>query len=128
VLHGKHGPTDAFKPLDMTKILGSPHKLPKDFKEWLPIFSGEDLIMTEDHLDFFLRALEPYDQHEDVLMRLFSYTFVGKSKEWYDSTLPGTITNWDLFRELLPKYLKRTKTTNPFMINSTTTREIQGKV
>jgi hypothetical protein len=63
----------------MTKIPGSPHKLPKEFKEWIPIFSGEDLITTEYHLDFFLCTLEPYDQHEDVLMRLISYTFIRKA-------------------------------------------------
>jgi hypothetical protein len=99
----------AYKPLDMTKIPGSPHKLPKDFKEWLPIFSGEDLITTEDHLDSFLRALEPYDQHEDVWMRLFSYTLVGKAKEWYDSILPGTIMNWDLFQERFTKIFGKNK-------------------
>jgi hypothetical protein len=90
-------------------ILGSPHELPKDFKDWLPIFSGEDLITNEDHLDFFLRALEPYDQHEDVLMRIFSYTFIGKAKEWYDSILPLTIMNWDLFREPFTKIFGKNK-------------------
>jgi hypothetical protein len=48
---------DVYKPLDMKKILGSPQKLPKDFKEWLPSFSGEYLIATEDHLDSFLHTL-----------------------------------------------------------------------
>jgi hypothetical protein len=83
----------------MTNIPGYPHKIPKDFKEWLPIFSGEYLITIEDHLDAFLHALEPYDQHENVWMRLFSYTLVRKAKEWYDSILPGTIMNWNLFQE-----------------------------
>jgi hypothetical protein len=69
----------------MTKIPGSPHKLPGDFKEWLPSFSGDDFVTIEDHLDTFLYTLEPYDQHEDVQMRLFSYTLVERDKEWYDS-------------------------------------------
>jgi hypothetical protein len=53
---------------------------PKGFQRVAPHFSGEDLITTEDHLDFFLHALEPYDQHEDILMRLFSYTFFRKGQ------------------------------------------------
>jgi hypothetical protein len=79
---------EAHKPLDITKIPGSPHKLPKDFKEWLPIFSGEDLTAPEDHLYLFLRSLESCDQHEDILMKLFSYTFVGKAKDWFDNIFP----------------------------------------
>jgi len=98
-----------YKPLDMTNIPGSPHKIPKDFKEWLPIFSEEDLITTEDHLNAFLHALEPYDQHEDVWMWLFSYTLLKKAKEWYDSILPGTITNWDLFQERFTKIFGNNK-------------------
>jgi hypothetical protein len=46
-----------------------------------PNFSKDDLVTTEDHLDAFLRALEPYEQHEDVWMRLFFYTLVGRAKE-----------------------------------------------
>jgi hypothetical protein len=89
--------------LDITKILGSPHKLPKDFKEWLPIFSGEDLTTPEDHLYIFLRSLESCDQHEDILMKIFTYTFVGRAKDWFDNISPGTITNWNLFQELFTK-------------------------
>jgi hypothetical protein len=42
-------------------------------------------------------------------MRLFSYTFVGKAKEWFDSILPGTITNWDLFQEHFTKIFGKNK-------------------
>jgi hypothetical protein len=57
---------DAYKSLDTKKIPGSPHKLKRDFKEWLLVFLGYDCVKTKDHLDSFLRSLEPYDQHEDV--------------------------------------------------------------
>jgi hypothetical protein len=72
---------EAHKPLDITKIPKSPHKLPKEFKEWLLIFSGEDLTAPEDHLYLFLCSLESYDQHEDILMKIFTYTFVGRAKD-----------------------------------------------
>jgi hypothetical protein len=93
--------------LDITKIPGSPHKLPKDFKEWLPTFSGEDLTEPEDLLYLFLHNLESCDQHEDILMKLFSYTFVGKAKEWFDNIPPRTITNWDFFQETFTKRFKK---------------------
>jgi len=48
--------------------------------------------MNENNLDAFFIAFETYDQHEDVLMKLFSYSFNGKAKEWYDNISPGQIT------------------------------------
>jgi hypothetical protein len=93
----------------MTRILGSPHKLPRDFKEWLPSFSGDDFITIGDHLDAFLRTLEPYDQHEDVRMRFFSYTLVSKDKEWHDSILLVTIRSWDIFQEHFSKRFEEKK-------------------
>jgi hypothetical protein len=81
----------------MRKIPGSPHKIPKGFKEWLPTFSGEEYTKTENHLDSFLSAFEPYDQYEDVLMKLFSYSLIGKAKEWYTNISLGAITIWDVF-------------------------------
>jgi hypothetical protein len=68
------------KPLDITKIPGSPHKLPNEFKEWLPIFSGEDPTTPEENLYFFLHNIGSYDQQEDILMKLCDYSFVGRAK------------------------------------------------
>jgi hypothetical protein len=89
--------------LDIKNIPRSPQKLPKDFKEWLPNFSGEDLTTPEDHLYFSLCNLKSYDQHEDILMKLFAYTFVGNSKDWFDSISLGTIVDWDLFQQRFTK-------------------------
>jgi hypothetical protein len=71
----------------MTNIPGSPHKILGEFKEWLPRFSKDDFFTTEYHLDTFLHSLEPYHQHKNVWMRLFSYTLVGRAKEWYDNVI-----------------------------------------
>jgi hypothetical protein len=95
---------DAYNPLDRTNIPGSPHEFSRDFKEWLPIFSRDDLLTTEDHLYSFLRALKPYDQHEDAQMRLLSYTLYRRDTQLYVNILPRTITNWDLFQE---RFVKR---------------------
>jgi hypothetical protein len=118
---------DAYKPLNMKKIFGSPQKLPKDFKEWLPSFLGDYFFTTKDHLYTFLCSLEPYDQHEDVQMRLFSYTLVGRAKEWYDSIFQGQSQVGIFFREHFPKYSRKTKIVIPFMINSITTKENHRK-
>jgi hypothetical protein len=67
------------------------------------MFSGEDLTAPEDHLYLFLHILESYDQHEDILMKLFAYTSVGRAKDWLDNIFLGTITNWNFFQELFTK-------------------------
>jgi hypothetical protein len=95
--------------LDIAKIPRSPHKRPKDFKEWLPIFSGEDLTESEDHLYLFMCSLESCDQHEYIPMKLFSYSFFGKAKDWFDNIPPGTIPNWDFFQELFTKRFEKKK-------------------
>jgi hypothetical protein len=104
----------------MKKIPRSPQKIPRDFKEGLPNFSGDDLITIEDHLDAFLCTLEPYDQHEFVRMRLFSYTLVERDKEWYDSIFEEQSQVGISFKNVFPKDLEKPKITSPFMINSIT--------
>jgi hypothetical protein len=36
-------------------------------------------------------------EHEDVVCRLFPYTFEGKSSTWYFSLRQGSITRWNAF-------------------------------
>jgi len=92
----------------MNHIPGSPHQIPKGFKEWLPTFSREDIALVEDHLNKFLRSLEPYDQYEDVQMRLFSCTLVGKAQDWYENISTRTIKKWDTFRDIfIRRFTKR---------------------
>jgi hypothetical protein len=43
-----------------------------------------------------LRSVE----HEDVVCRLFPYTFEGGSSTWYFSLQANSITNWDTFEDL----------------------------
>jgi len=93
----------------MTKIIGSLHKLLRDFKEWIHRFSEDDFITTKYHLYTFIHALEPYDKHKDVRMRLLSYTLIGRVEEWYDSIFPRTITSWDIFLEHFATIFKKNK-------------------
>jgi hypothetical protein len=44
-------------------------------------------------------------QHEDVVFRLFSYTFENKASTWYFNLPFGSITNWgDFQKDLLDKF------------------------
>jgi hypothetical protein len=36
-------------------------------------------------------------QHEDVLCRLFPYTFANKSSTWFFSLTTGSISSWQQF-------------------------------
>jgi len=38
--------------------------------------------------------------HEDVVIRLFPYTFQGSAGSWYFSLPVGSIRNWDTFHEV----------------------------
>jgi hypothetical protein len=84
---------NVYKPLDITRILRSPHKIPKGFKEWLPTFFGDDPTLAQQHLDTFASVFQCYDPYEDVWMKLFSLSSTGKAREWYVSITPGAITS-----------------------------------
>jgi hypothetical protein len=36
-----------FKPLDMLAIPGYPRQMPAKYEKWLPIFSGNDVVMLK---------------------------------------------------------------------------------
>ena len=38
--------------------------------------------------------------HEDVVIKLFPYTFQGSARSWYFSPLAGSIRDWDTFQEV----------------------------
>ena len=42
-----------FKPLDMNEIPGYPRQMPPRYENWLPIFTGNDGVIVEDHMDNF---------------------------------------------------------------------------
>ena len=40
-------------------------------------------------------------------MKRFSYTFVGKEKDWFDNITLGETTNWNVFQELFTKIFEK---------------------
>jgi ribonuclease HI len=86
---------------DVVAVPGPQHPLPKHPEKWLTKFDPDSKRTAEDHimkfmLDIRLRNVE----HEDVVCRLFPYTFEGNASTWYFSQQPRTITSWEKFESI----------------------------
>jgi hypothetical protein len=85
----KWASNNIFKPLDMSRICGFPHDMPKGASSWLSKFSGNDDTKVDYHLSRFYDEYGTHDevnpQHSDVIMRLFSASLVGEARAWYDN-------------------------------------------
>ena len=86
---------------DAVAVPGPQHPLPKHPEKWLTKFDPDSKRTTEDHimkfmLDIRLRNVE----HEDVVCRLFPYTFEGNASTWYFAQQPHTITSWEKFESI----------------------------
>jgi len=96
-----------FKPLDMSKILGYPRRMPPKYEKWLPRLTGSDGERAHYHMsdfwDFF--QLHPInDDVKDLEMKLFSTTLHGNARKWYDNLPDASITSMDQLEET---FLKR---------------------
>jgi hypothetical protein len=72
----------------------------------LPKFSGNDVTIAEEHLDNLWACFQNHtinDDVEDVVMKLFSATFVEDARRWYNSLPSKGIKNWDAFEEAFMK-------------------------
>jgi hypothetical protein len=86
---------------DAVAVPGPQHPLPKHPEKWLTKFDPDSKRIAEDHimkfmLDIRLRNVE----HEDVVCRLFPYTFEGNASTWYFAQQPHTITSWEKFESI----------------------------
>jgi hypothetical protein len=60
------------------------HEMPRKPEKLLPKFDPDRPGSPEDHIkNFFLATLLLNVQHEDVVCRLFPYTFSGRASTWY---------------------------------------------
>jgi hypothetical protein len=86
---------------DAVAVPGPQHPLPKHPEKWLTKFDPDSKQIVEDHimkfmLDIRLRNVE----HEDVVCRLFPYTFEGNVSTWYFAQQPRTIASWEKFESI----------------------------
>jgi hypothetical protein len=69
---------------DAVAVPGAQHPLPKHPEKWLPKFDPDSKQIAEDHIKKFMLAIRLRNvEHEDVVCRLFPYTFEGNASTWY---------------------------------------------
>ena len=83
---------------DAIAILGAQHQLPKHPEKILPKFDLDNDVTPEDHIKQFMLSLKLMDvQHDDVVFRLFPYTFGGQASTWFFSLSARSIASWQQF-------------------------------
>jgi hypothetical protein len=79
-------------------VPGAQHPFPRYPKKLLPKFDQDNDVSPKDHIKQFMLSLRLIDvQHEDVVCRLFPYTFIGKESTWFFSLTARSITSWKQF-------------------------------
>jgi hypothetical protein len=97
---------------DALAIPGRVHNLSRHPEKLLPKFDPETLGLPEDHIKKFILAIRLMNvQHEDVVCRLFPYTFENSSSTWYFNFPVGSVTSWTKFqKDFLDKFAEETTT------------------
>jgi hypothetical protein len=86
---------------DAVAVPGAQHPLPKHPEKWLPKFDPDSKQIAEDHIKKFMLAVRLRNvEHEDVVCRLFPYTFEGNASTWYFAQQPHTILSWEKFESI----------------------------
>ncbi|CAF4254873.1 unnamed protein product [Adineta steineri] len=91
----------ANRPWLATYVIAVPeaqHPLPKNPENFLPKFDPDNDVTPEYHTKKIMLSLTLLDvQHEDVVCKLFPYSFVGQASTWFFSLVPGSIASWQQF-------------------------------
>jgi hypothetical protein len=97
-MENQNNPARPWLDQDVVVVPGPQHPLPKHPEKWLPKFDLDSKKSTEDHIKKFMLAIRLRSvEHEDVVCRLFPYTFEGNASTWYFTQQPQTIVSWDKF-------------------------------
>jgi hypothetical protein len=79
-------------------VAGAQHRFLKHPKKLIPKFDPDNDLSPKDHIKQFMLSLRLMDvQHEDVVCRLFPYTFIGKASIWFFGLTARSITSWKQF-------------------------------
>jgi hypothetical protein len=94
---------------DALALPGLGHNLPHHPEKLLPKFDPKTFGLPEDHIKKFILVIRLMNfQHEDVVCRLFPYTFENLASTWYFNMLIGSITSWMKFQKyFLDKFDRR---------------------
>ena len=84
--------------MDSIAVPSAQHPLPKHPKKLLSKFDPDNEVTPEDHIkQFLIPLILTVLQHEDVVCRLFPYTFVGQDSTWFFSLAARSIASWKQF-------------------------------
>jgi hypothetical protein len=89
-----------FKPLNMSRIHGFPHGMPKCASSKLSKFSTNDVTKEDYHLSRFYDEYGTHKinpQHSYVIMRLFFSSLIGDARAWYNNLPRKSINIWEDF-------------------------------
>jgi len=65
-------------------VVANPNDLLANPEKWLPKYNLDDDLPTEEHLNNFMLVMNLNGvAHEDVVIKLFPYTFEGSVGSWY---------------------------------------------
>jgi hypothetical protein len=97
-MENQNNPARPWLDQDVVVVPGDQHPLPKHPEKWLPKFDPDSKQIVEDHIKKFVLAIRLRNvEHEDVVCRLFPYTFEGNASTWYFTQQPHTIVSWEKF-------------------------------
>jgi hypothetical protein len=97
-MENQNNPARPWLDQDVVVVPRPQHPLPKHLEKWLPKFDPDSKQSAEDHIKKFMLAIRLRSvEHEDVVCRLFPYTFEGNASTWYFAQQPQTIVSWDKF-------------------------------
>jgi hypothetical protein len=66
---------------------------PGDYLKYMPKFTGEEYVTTEEHLvAFYSYAYNQNIENEDVWMRVFVQSLFGEDRKWFRGMAPRSIT------------------------------------
>ena len=108
-------------------VLGDQHRLPKNPEKWLLKYNPNDKIPVEDHIKTFMQEIRLRNViHEDVVCRLFPYTFEGKDSTWYFPLEAGSIPLWEVFSKLFTQKFGDDKTPE-YLVIEISSMNTEGK-
>jgi hypothetical protein len=93
----------SYRPLDMSKILGYPRKMPPRYELFLPRFAGSDEDCPKSHMRRFWKFFQHFpvsDEAEDLVMKLFSASLDGEARRWYDDLPAASIDSMEHFEKV----------------------------
>lgn len=103
--------------VDVVTVPRAQHPLPKYPKKLLPKFDPDNDVTPEDHIKQFMISLILLDaRHEDVVCRLFPYTFVGQASKWVCSLVAGSIASWQQFETTFPNQFRDDRTSRVLVL------------